>query len=160
MKTLDEIRTILTEHRQFLQERYGVEELALFGSCARGEQSSVSDVDILVQVRLPIGLKFFELRDYLEEILDLKVDLLRPEALEQKPALWESVKEDLVYVRGGLEALPGGYAGEYREHCALHKPRPNLIGPISQPPSWDHRLLPPGRPSRAKGRPFSPEPRR
>jgi predicted nucleotidyltransferase len=55
MKTLNEIRTILTEHRQFLQERYGVEELALFGSCVRGEQSSVSDVDILVRVRLPLG---------------------------------------------------------------------------------------------------------
>jgi len=26
-----------------------------------------------------------------------------------------------VYVRGGWEALPGGHAGEYREHCALHK---------------------------------------
>jgi len=55
MKTLNETRAILGDHRQLLQERYGVEELALFGSCARGEQSSVSDVDILVRVRLPLG---------------------------------------------------------------------------------------------------------
>jgi predicted nucleotidyltransferase len=97
MKTLNEIRVILSEHRQVLQERYGVEELALFGSYARGEQSPVSDVDILVRVRRPIGLKFFELWDYLEEILDLKVDLLTPEALQQKPALWERVRENLVW---------------------------------------------------------------
>jgi predicted nucleotidyltransferase len=98
MKTLNEIRSILSEHRQVLQERYGVEELALFGSYARGEQSPVSDVDILVRVRRPIGLKFFALWDYLEEILGLKVDLLTPEALQQKPALWENIQEDLVYV--------------------------------------------------------------
>jgi predicted nucleotidyltransferase len=98
MKTLNEIRSTLSEHRQVLQERYGVEELALFGSYARGGQSPMSDVDILVRVRRPIGLKFFELWDYLEEILDLKVDLLTPEALQQKPALWENIQEDLVYV--------------------------------------------------------------
>jgi predicted nucleotidyltransferase len=98
MKTLEEIRAILTQHRQVLRERYGVQELALFGSYARGEQAPLSDVDILVQVRRPIGLKFFELWNYLEEILGLKVDLLTPEALQQKPALWESVQEDLVYV--------------------------------------------------------------
>ncbi len=47
MKTLDEVRAILGEHRQVLREHYGVQELALFGSFARGEPSPVSDVDIL-----------------------------------------------------------------------------------------------------------------
>jgi len=98
MKTLEEVQAILNRYRQVLRERYGVQELALFGSYAREEPSPVSDVDILVRVRRPIGLKFFELWDYLEEILGLKVDLLTPEALQQKPALWESVQEDLVYV--------------------------------------------------------------
>jgi predicted nucleotidyltransferase len=98
MKTLNEIRAILSEHRQILDERYGVQELAIFGSYARGDQSPVSDVDILVKVRRPIGFKFFELWDYLEEILGIKVDLLTPEALQQKPALWVRVQEDLVYV--------------------------------------------------------------
>jgi predicted nucleotidyltransferase len=36
MKTRNEILAILNEHRQVLQERYGVQELALFGSYARG----------------------------------------------------------------------------------------------------------------------------
>jgi predicted nucleotidyltransferase len=98
MRTRNEIVAILSEHRQVLQERYRVEELALFGSYAQGEQSPMSDVDILVRVRRPMGLKFFELWDYLEEILDLKVDLLTPEALQQKPALWVRVQEDFVYV--------------------------------------------------------------
>jgi predicted nucleotidyltransferase len=98
MRTRNEIVAILSEHRQVLQERYGVEELALFGTYAQGEQSPMSDVDILVRVRRPMGLKFFELWDYLEEILGIKADLLTQEALQQKPALWVRVEEDLVYV--------------------------------------------------------------
>jgi len=98
MKTLDEIRAILAQHQQVLRQRYGVQTIAIFGSCARGEQTPLSDVDILVQVQRPIGLRFFELWDYLENILGLKVDLLTPEALQQKPALWNSVREDLIYV--------------------------------------------------------------
>ncbi len=98
MKTLEEIRTILAQHRQVLQERYGVQDLALFGSYARGEQTPLSDVDILVRVQRPIGFRFFELWDYLEEILGLQIDLLTPEALQQKPALWERVQEELVHV--------------------------------------------------------------
>jgi predicted nucleotidyltransferase len=97
MKTLEEIRAILIEHQQILRERYGVRDLAIFGSYARGEQTRISDVDLLVRLERPIGLKFFELWDYLEEILDLKVDLLTSEALQQKPALWKHVREDLLY---------------------------------------------------------------
>jgi Predicted nucleotidyltransferases len=97
MKTLEEIRAILIEHQQILRERYGVRDLAIFGSYARGEQTRISDVDLLVRLERPIGLKFFELWDYLEEILGLKVDLLTSGALPQKPDLWKHVREDLLY---------------------------------------------------------------
>jgi hypothetical protein len=98
MKTLEEIRAILIEHQQILRERHGVRDLAIFGSYARGEQTGTSDVDLLVRLERPIGLKFFELWDYLEEILGLKVDLLTSGALPQKPDLWKHVREDLLYV--------------------------------------------------------------
>ena len=48
--------------------------IGIFGSYARDEQISTSDVDILVELERPIGFKFFELWDKLEEIL--KVDIL------------------------------------------------------------------------------------
>ena len=98
MKTLEEIKAVLDQHRQVLREQYGLQELAIFGSYARGEQSLRSDVDILVWVRRPIGLKFFELWDYLEEILGLQVDLLTPEALQRKPTSWKNIQEELVHV--------------------------------------------------------------
>ena len=98
MKTLEDIKRILSEHKQEIRKKYGVAIIGVFGSYARGEQSKVSDVDILVELERPIGLKFFELWDNLEEILGVKVDLLTVKAVKQKSLLWESIKEDLVYV--------------------------------------------------------------
>ena len=70
----------------------------IFGSYSRGEQEESSDVDILVELEKPIGFKFFELWDELEELLGVKVDLLTVNAVKQKKLLWESLKEDLVDV--------------------------------------------------------------
>ncbi|HDT11617.1 MAG TPA: nucleotidyltransferase [bacterium] len=98
MKTFEEIKKILAEHKEEIREKYGVVIIGVFGSYARGEQKETSDIDILVKIERPIGLKFFELWDYIEEILGVNVDLLTPESLKQKPMLWESVKGDLAYV--------------------------------------------------------------
>lgn len=98
MKTLEDIKRILSEHKQEIRKKYGVAIIGVFGSYAREEQSKVSDVDILVELERPIGLKFFELWNNLEEILGVKVDLLTVKAVKQKSLLWESIKEDLVYV--------------------------------------------------------------
>lgn len=51
-------------------------ELAIFGSYARGEATPVSDVDILVALERPLGWEIVDLRDYLEALLGLPVDLL------------------------------------------------------------------------------------
>lgn len=53
----------------------------------------MSDIDILVKIKSPIGLKFFELWDNLETILGVKIDLITVKAVKQKPLLWESIPE-------------------------------------------------------------------
>jgi len=98
MKRLEEIKKELIKHKEEIRKKYGVRILGIFGSYARGEQKKVSDIDILVEIESPIGLKFFELWDDLEAILGVKIDLLTVKAVKQKPLLWESIKEDLVYV--------------------------------------------------------------
>ena len=98
MKTIKEIKRILKEHREEIREKYGVVIVGVFGSYARGEQREISDVDIIVELERPIGLKFYELWDYLENVLAIKVDVLTLSALKQKTLLWESVKEEIVYV--------------------------------------------------------------
>ncbi|AEF95816.1 nucleotidyltransferase family protein [Methanotorris igneus] len=97
MKTLNEIKKILLEHKQELKEKYKVKSIAIFGSYARGEQTEKSDIDILVEFYEPIGLKIVDLRDYLEEILNIKVDLITKNSI-QNPYIKKSIEEDLIYV--------------------------------------------------------------
>ena len=98
MKNFDEIKEILESHKKDLREKYNVKLIGVFGSFARGEQSETSDIDILVELEKPMGLKFIHLTYYLEEILGSKVEVVTLNALKQKPRLLESVKEDLIYV--------------------------------------------------------------
>ena len=52
----DKVVKILSEHRDELQQRFGVKSLALFGSVARDEATGISDVDLLVEFDRPTGL--------------------------------------------------------------------------------------------------------
>lgn len=89
--------SILTKHRQVLNDRYGVKSLALFGSVARDEAKPASDVDLLVDFDRPVGLfGLFALQDYLETILGCPVDLGTPDSL--KPRLREEVLAESVNV--------------------------------------------------------------
>lgn len=84
MKTLGEIKNILTEHKEKLREKYKVKEIGIFGSYIRDEQKKKSDVDILVEFYEPVGWEFIDLGYYLEDILGIKVDLVTPGALREK----------------------------------------------------------------------------
>lgn len=52
-------------------------KIGLFGSYARGEERKDSDIDIMVELKVRIGLfEFAELQEDLSEKLGVKVDLL------------------------------------------------------------------------------------
>ena len=75
----------LAEHRDELESRFGVESLALFGSVAREEAVSESDVDILVSfLKTPGMFGFLELKEYLEHLLECPVDLVTRNALKKQ----------------------------------------------------------------------------
>ena len=91
IKTLDEIRKILEQQKDFLRDKYKVKEISIFGSFVRGEQKKTSDVDILVEFyETPDLLTFLELERFLEELLGIKVDLVR------KPALRKEIREQVL----------------------------------------------------------------
>lgn len=50
VQTIDELLTILKGCRQGLTERFGVTDLAVFGSFVNGKQSRRSDIDILIEL--------------------------------------------------------------------------------------------------------------
>lgn len=96
MKSLEELKEIINQHRQRLEEEFKVKSIAIFGSYAKGEESSESDLDVLVEFKEPVGFIFIHLADFLEEILQTKVDLLTPDAI--KPNRRKYIMESLIYV--------------------------------------------------------------
>ena len=82
MQTLAELRHIIHSHWEELRTGYQVSKLGVFGSYARGEQAEGSDLDVLVEFAEPVGFKFVHLADRLEELLQVKVDLVTPDAIK------------------------------------------------------------------------------
>jgi len=96
MKTLEEIKNILAEHKKELKEKYKVKEIGIFGSFVKGKQKKKSDIDILVEFEEPIGLfDFMDLEEYLGKLLEAKVDLVSKRAL--KPRIGEYILKEIVY---------------------------------------------------------------
>ena len=71
-------------NNQHLLQKYGVKDIRLFGSIARGDADAGSDVDVLVEFdpTARIGLfEFSRLRHELSQLFGCKVDLVTPDAL-------------------------------------------------------------------------------
>jgi uncharacterized protein len=89
------IKTLRMYKTEIIKE-YPVKRLTLFGSVARGEQTDLSDVDILVDVDPSIGLRFVSLADSLEEMLQCKVDLVSRRGI--KPSLLKLIEAESIDV--------------------------------------------------------------
>ena len=77
-----EVLALLREHKVAMAERFGVVELALFGSTARDEAGPDSDVDILVSFDRPTDPDcYFGVQFYIEDLLGRPVDLVTDKAL-------------------------------------------------------------------------------
>ena len=97
MPSLEELKGRLAERKEELRRRYHVKEIGIFGSYVRGEESPKSDLDILVDFDVPIGMfTFVELEDYLSEVLGVRVDLVPREGL--KPNIGKRVLAEVVPV--------------------------------------------------------------
>ncbi len=93
----EEVLRILHEHESELREKYGMQSLSLFGSVARDEARTNSDVDLLVEFDRPVGLfGLIALQNYLETLFGCKVDLGTPRSL--RPELRNHVLQEAMRV--------------------------------------------------------------
>ena len=110
----DDILRLLAEHRDELRVRHGVTSLELFGSVLRDEAGPDSDVDLLVEFdpAWSVGLfKLLDLQQYLEGILETKVDLVTASGL--RPWLREHIRRELA--SGGRLKLPRIWTGRIED---------------------------------------------
>ena len=93
----DEVLNALRAHKVTLARRFGVTELALFGSIVRDQASLESDVDILVSFQGNADWRrYFGVQFYLEDLLGRPVDLVTEKAL--RPELRPSVEREALRV--------------------------------------------------------------
>jgi predicted nucleotidyltransferase len=93
----EDVLEFLRKAKPVLAERFGVTQLALFGSTARGTAGPASDIDILVAFDGPAtSARYFGVQFYLEDALGRSVDLVTQKAL--RPELRPSIEAELTHV--------------------------------------------------------------
>ena len=94
-KQLENIKGVLKDLKREIRNKYKAELLGIFGSFARGEQTSESDLDVLVLFDTDATLfDFVGLAIFLEEKLGIKVDIVPQDTLRKE--IKEKILSDVV----------------------------------------------------------------
>ncbi|MBI3602404.1 MAG: nucleotidyltransferase family protein [Candidatus Omnitrophica bacterium] len=97
MKTKDEVIAVLKTVKDQLKAKYKVKALWAFGSLVRGENTALSDIDILVDFDEGADLfSLISLEILLEEKLQQKVDVVPLRALRKE--IKENVFREMITV--------------------------------------------------------------
>ena len=92
-----DILNFLKTEKAFLRNEFGVINIGLFGSYAKGTQRSDSDIDMVVEIEKSKKNihSFLQLKRFLENEFSKKVDLGFEHTL--KPIIKEKIKRDIIY---------------------------------------------------------------
>ena len=92
----EDILGLLRSERIFLKNEFGVINIGIFGSYAKGTQQDDSDIDFLVEFEEPRFEYVAGLLIYLEKKFNRKIDLVR-KGLSVNRRLTERIGDDVKY---------------------------------------------------------------
>lgn len=98
MKTREQILNFLAQNKQMFRARFHIVRIGLFGSYARGDQNSVSDLDLLVEFEDGTENLYelkLQIKDFFRSQLGLDVDICREKYI--KPRFKDSILKETVY---------------------------------------------------------------
>ncbi len=77
-----------------------MEKIGLFGSYSKGTERDDSDIDLVIEFGRPIGFRFMELAEYLEQLLGTPVDILTPAGVDgiRVPQVAAEIQDSVAYV--------------------------------------------------------------
>ncbi len=94
---IDEIKVKINP----ILKKYGVKSASIFGSVARGENKSDSDIDMIVAIEKNIGVyEFVALKHELEDMLGKEVDLVSRGSINKY--IGPYIEKDIVNIYEGL----------------------------------------------------------
>lgn len=97
MRDHNQLQELLSCQLSNLNADFSVDKIGIFGSYVRGEQTPASDLDVLVNFSKPVGfVAFMQLEQHLEQLLEVKVDLVTRAAL--KKHIGEKILKEVKYV--------------------------------------------------------------
>lgn len=73
----EEIIKILKEFKNKFSEKYGILQIGLFGSVARGDNTDSSDIDVFISVKFSNLILLSRIRQELEDKTHSRVDLIQ-----------------------------------------------------------------------------------
>ena len=94
---VQEMIEALRHDKPLLSEKFGVEEIAIFGSYARSEQREDSDIDFLVQLKEPKLASLVGVMEFLEGKFKRRIDIVAKHKHLSK-RFWNIVGPDIIYV--------------------------------------------------------------
>ena len=96
--TKNEILNTLIKAKPYLEEKYGVEKIGLFGSYSRDEATSKSDIDIYVELKENTFRKLAGLWNYLDDLYgDIKVDMVNKHR-HAKSEIFKVIQKETIYI--------------------------------------------------------------
>lgn len=96
MKSTNEYITLLRTFKAQHSQDYGIDEIGIFGSVARGEQHEGSDVDVCVTMSRPNLFILSGIKQDLETLFGCSVDIVRKHN-HMSPIFLRNLERDCVY---------------------------------------------------------------
>ena len=95
--TLEQALEVLRRHKADFEEKYGITEIGVFGSVARGQSGNESDVDVVVKMKKPDLFYMVHIKDELENEYKTNVDIIHYRE-KMNPLLKQRIDREAVYV--------------------------------------------------------------
>ena len=136
IRAINDLLHILKINKKILSDKYGVTDIAVFGSYVRNEQNGKSDIDIFVELKPKFRTfdNFMDLKFYLQKITSKKIDLVIKNSIrkELKPIIFK----EAVHAWEGLDTLSQGYPDTFKKNPCLYR-RPVHAGIVKDDKTYD-----------------------
>ncbi len=96
----DEILNLLEQKYPYLISEFGIKKIGIFGSYTKEKAGEESDIDLVVDFERPLGFRFIELAEYLENLLGKRVEVLTPAGIKgiRHPHIARDIENSIIYV--------------------------------------------------------------